>query len=171
MPQDGDQQPVGIFGINDDRADLLSVAQAQMAPRATSIRRFIQAVANGEIRPPQSLAASHVNDVGIGRRDGQRSDRLRLPVENRLPGIGAVVRLPHAAVVDSDIKHARLLWNARSSYGSASAEGPDHAPMEVAIERRHILCGSEPGAKSRYGAKAKKSCHDDQPPNLWNRTL
>ena len=47
----------------------------------------------------QAFAAADVDDVRIGRRDGDRADRLRrLVVEDRVPRAAVVVDLPDAAV-------------------------------------------------------------------------
>src|SRR5205807_5087275 len=65
VSQSRNQHPVGIPGINDDCANLLGVTQAQMLPALSAIGGFVDAVAYGKIWPPQTLAAAHINDLGI----------------------------------------------------------------------------------------------------------
>ena len=65
----------GSLRVDVDHRDHLAVAQAEMRPRLSRIRRFVDAVAHGEIGPDDPRAAAHVDDVRIGRRDGNRADR------------------------------------------------------------------------------------------------
>src|SRR4029077_10329908 len=65
-----DEQPIGIFGIDDDGCDLLRVAQSRsiltkMLPCAARIGRLVDTVANGEIRSAQAFAAADINRVRI----------------------------------------------------------------------------------------------------------
>src|SRR2546427_568096 len=80
----------------------------EMLPGFTAIRGLVDAVANRKIGPLQSFAASHVNDIGIGRSHGNRSHGTgRLIVEDGPPRISRVRRLPHAAVHRRHIENVR----------------------------------------------------------------
>ena len=70
MAQHGDEKAVGIFGINEDGADLLAVAETEMGPSGATVGGLVEAVANGEIGAAEAFAASCVEDVGIRRGDG-----------------------------------------------------------------------------------------------------
>ena len=114
MPERGHENPIGIARIDDDLRNLLRIAQSrQMRPRLTSVRGFVDAVADREIRARQPLTARDVHDVRIGWRDRHPSDRSgRLIVEERLPRAAGVRRLPHAAVADADVERVRLARHA-----------------------------------------------------------
>ena len=108
MAEHRDEETVRVAGIDEDRADLPAVAQAEVLPRPPAVGRFVDAVADREVRPLQSLAAADVDDVRVRRRDRERADRLRrLLVEDRRPGAAGVVGLPDAAVVDADVEEVR----------------------------------------------------------------
>src|SRR5205823_4836878 len=109
MPEDGDKNAVGIARVNGDGTDLLAVAQAEMLPGLAGVGGFVDAVAGGEVGAAQSFAAAHVNNFGIGGRDGQRADGLRgLIVENGRPGLAGVGGLPDAAVVHANVENIGL---------------------------------------------------------------
>ena len=83
----------GIARVDGDLRDLLAVAQAEMRPGLAGVGGFVDAVADREIGTLQSLAAADVDDVRIGRRDGDRADGSgRLIVEDRIPGAAVVGR-------------------------------------------------------------------------------
>src|SRR4029077_2960977 len=72
---DGHEQAIRIFGVDENRGDLLSVAEAEVFPSFSRIGGLVETVASGEVRALQPLAAANVENVGIGRRDGDSSDR------------------------------------------------------------------------------------------------
>ena len=65
MPGHGHEKSVGIFWIDSQLRDLLTVAQSQMRPRLACIDRFVDSIADRKIRPMQSFTAADVNDVRI----------------------------------------------------------------------------------------------------------
>src|SRR5207247_11132606 len=65
MPGDGDEQPLGIARVDRELRDLLPITQSQMRPRFSRVSRFVDAVANGQIRTVQTFAAPNVNHVRI----------------------------------------------------------------------------------------------------------
>ena len=84
-----------------------------------------------------------INDVRIGRRDGDRADRSRrLVVEDRHPRAAAVGRLPHAAVHGADVEHVGLRRDAVNGLGAAAAKRPDVAPAEFAKQDGANVVGS-----------------------------
>src|SRR6185369_1660443 len=92
VPEDGDEEAVRIVRIDGDHRDLLAVAQSEVRPGFAGIGRFVHAVAGGEVGTLQAFAAADVNDVGIGRRDGDGADRAGwLFVEDRRPDAAVVV--------------------------------------------------------------------------------
>src|SRR4051794_25111642 len=109
MAQYGGEEMVGVARVRYECGNLLAVTQAEMGPGFTCVARAIDPVAYREVRPLQSLATGHVDDVRIGRRYGNCADRLgRLLVEYGGPGATVVIRLPYAAVDLTDVEHIGL---------------------------------------------------------------
>src|SRR5205814_6156212 len=134
MPERRDEQAIGIPGVDQHRGNLPRLAEAEMLPCPSGVGRFVDPVADGQVRPLQPLAARHVYDVGVRGRDRDGADRLRgLIVEDRAPCQTVVGRLPDTAVVHADIKDVWLLRDAGSAYGPAAAEWPDVAPAQCGV--------------------------------------
>src|SRR6266566_8548711 len=74
MAKHAGENPAGIVRINDDGANLLSIAQSEMIPGTAPIERFINSVAGGKIRPAKAFAAAYVNHVRIRCCDSQSAD-------------------------------------------------------------------------------------------------
>ena len=130
--QHGHQQAVGIARVDRDLRDLPALAQAEVAPGASAVRRLVDAVARGEVGPLQPLAAADIDDVGIGGGDGDGADGAGgLVVEDGRPGAAVVVRLPDAAVADADVEDVRAVRDARGRLGPPSSVGADHAPAQL----------------------------------------
>ncbi len=138
MPEDGDEQPVRVGRVDDERRDLLRVAQLrQMRPGAARVGGLVDAVADREVGTLLSLAGADVEHAGIGRRDRERADRAGAgAVEDRLPRPPGVGRLPHAAVRHPHVEGVGLLHHAGDGAGAAGAMRPDVAPGQFAEERR-----------------------------------
>jgi len=61
-------------------------------------------------RALQSFTAANVNDVRIGRGNGECADGAgRLVVENRIPGVSEISGFPNAAVDGSHVENIRLM--------------------------------------------------------------
>ena len=131
----GDENAVGIFRIDENRGDLLRVAETEMRPGFSRVGGFVNAIAGGKIGALQTFAAADVNDIGIGRCDGQRADGAGgLVVENRIPGVSKIGGLPDAAVDGSHVENVGLVRDAGDGHGAASAERADAAPAHFRIE-------------------------------------
>ena len=88
---------VGVRRMDDDLADL-PLLLPDVLPGLAAVGGLVDAVAGHDVAADVGLAGADVDDVGIGRRDGDGADgRGRLIVEDRLPGEAAVGRLPDAA--------------------------------------------------------------------------
>src|SRR5207249_863727 len=87
MAKHGDEDTLGVTGIDDDSRNLLAIAQAHVFPDLAAIGGFVDAVANRQVRPLQALAAAYVDDVGIRGSDCHGPDRAGgLIIEDRVPG-------------------------------------------------------------------------------------
>ena len=174
MAEDSDEQTVGVPRVDDDLRDLLAVSQAQVGPGLPGVGGLVDAVARGQIRPLQSLAAPDVDDVRVRRREGDGADRpARLVVEDREPGAPVVGRLPDAAVDDADVEDVGLARDAGGGFGAAPAKGPDVAPVHLVEKLRRETLRERPAEVARErdeagrghdrGQEAAERCHRSPP--------
>src|SRR5436305_9981102 len=109
MPGHRGKYLIGIAGIDGELRNLLAVAQAEVRPGLARVGRFVNAVANRQVRPMQPLTAADIDNIGIGRGYGNRADGAGgLVVKDWLPGATVVVGLPYPAIAHADVKHAGL---------------------------------------------------------------
>src|SRR6185436_6791638 len=94
---------------------------------------FVDAVAHGEVGADDPGSRANVDDIRVGRSDGDRPDGPgRLIVEDRLPGRTVVGRSPDAAVVEADVEHVRLAGHAGQGARAAASCRTDLAPVHGA---------------------------------------
>ena len=79
-----------------------------------------------------------------------------LGIENRLPGASGVLCLPHPAVDGADVEHVLLGGHPGYRAGAPAAEGPDHAPGEIAVQARWLLLGGAGTGEQRQGNEAER---------------
>ena len=109
MTEHGREDAIGIVRVDEQRGDLLAVAQSEMAPGLTGVGGFVDSVSDREIGALEALAAGDINDVGIRGRDGECADGAGgLRVEDGMPGAAGVVGFPDTAVVGADVKDVGL---------------------------------------------------------------
>ena len=151
---------VGIAGIDGQRGNLLAIAQAEMRPGLARVGGFVNAVANGEIGAMQAFAAADIDDIGIGRSDGDGANGLRgLIVEDRIPGAAVVVGLPHAAVDLAHIENVGLAGHAGGSARAPAAERTDHAPAHFLVSAfGNLREGSGCEEQSKRTNELTKTC-------------
>src|SRR6266542_68760 len=142
MAQQRDENPTRIARIYCNGANLLPVSYSQVLPRLPAVNRFVNTIARREVRPLQSFATPNIDSFGIGRGNCQRTDRSGwLIIKDRSPGVTVVTGLPHAAVIDTNIKDTWLARNSGSTNGSSTAKWPNHAPSHFLVElRSDLLC-------------------------------
>src|SRR5262249_27202027 len=115
-------------------------------------------VADGEIGTMKTLAAADIQNVRIGRSDGDRSDGLRgLAVEDRIPGSAGIVAAPQAAVDLGDVQDHRRSGDARHRPGAAAPERADHPPAQILKRRWSNLLGERAGSHQRDEDRKTKS--------------
>ncbi len=135
MAEDRREDVVRILRVDRQLGDLLAVGQAAVRPGESAVAGAVDAVADRQVRPAQPLAARHVDDGGVGGRDRDRADRLRLLlIEDRLPGAPGVAGLPDATVDRADVEDVGLRGDARHRPGAPAAQRADHAPAEIRVE-------------------------------------
>lgn len=160
MPEYRYEQTVRIARIHDDLRDLLPVPQSQMLPGPARIRRFVDAITRGQIWPLQTLAATHIKDVRIGRRYRYRANRAgRLVIKYGKPGTAIVRRLPHAAVDYADVEHIGLVRDTSRGLGATGPMRADHAPTQrLVVHRIDGLSRGKRGLRTHQRKRAEALC-------------
>src|SRR5438034_1030673 len=112
MAQCRDEYNVGISGVDDHRADVLCVAQSNVLPGLSAIKRFEHSIAIGHIAADAGFASPGVNDVVVGIGNGNRADRRsRFMFEQRFPVHATVDRFPYPACYRAEEICVRLTRN------------------------------------------------------------
>lgn len=105
-------------------------------PRLSGVRRFVDAVAVGEILADVTLAGTGVDDLGVRRGNLNVADAVgdfaHLPVGDVIPGVAVIFALPDAALNGAHIKEIRLIGNTRYGDDSAADVRADATPFEFA---------------------------------------
>ncbi len=168
MPQDGDEEPIGVARIHGDGRDHLAVAQPEMLPRAPGVSGLVHPVTDGQVGTDDTGASPHVDDAGVRRGDGDRADRAgRLVIEQRNPVGAEVGGSPETSVVEAGVEGIRLAGDASQRTGASGTSGADIAPAHLA-EREVLGGGGRPactheggseGGESQKGAHAPGVCH------------
>ncbi len=158
VTEDGREEAIGIARVDEERRDLLAAAQSEMAPGEACVGGFVDSVAHREIGALQAFAAGDINDVGVGRRDGECADGAGgLAVEERVPGAAGVGGFPDTAVVGADVENVGLRRYAGGGDGASAAERSDVAPAEAGVEvGRELLRGERRGEEQE---KDRDSAH------------
>lgn len=126
MTERRDENNIRIVRIDNYRADVTRIFQADIFPCQASVERLVYAVAIGNIPAYASFACASVDDIGIGRRYGDAADRGdALMIKNRLPGNSGVRCFPDAAPDRSEIIHIGIVRNARRRESSSGSKRSD----------------------------------------------
>ena len=123
---------IGIRRMDADAADELAVAEADMAPGAARVARFVNAVAVGHIEADRRFTGARIDHVGVRGRDRDRTDRgaAHEAVRDAAPEYAAVLGLPDAAGTGPEIEHHPIHRIARNGDDAAAARGADAAPFQ-----------------------------------------
>src|ERR1017187_1504823 len=128
-----------------------------MHPRLARIRRAIDAVSYGKVRPMQALSAGDVDDSAVRRRNRDRADRLRILIlKDGNPGATGVGGLPYTAIYLANIKDVRFIRHSSCSPSAAATKRTDHPPAHVGHETRSLSSD----VSSRKQARKEKACCD-----------
>src|SRR5207245_2254853 len=89
------ENDVRIRGVNNERADVARIFQADVGPRFAGVGGFINAVAERNVAADAGFAGADVNDIGIGIGNVNGADgRDGLLIEERIPTVAAVSGFP-----------------------------------------------------------------------------
>ena len=109
MTERRNEEPIRIGGVDVDVADHLRIVQTEVRPRLAGVGGLVHAVALREVGTDDARPTADIDDVGITRRHGDRTDGAGgLVVEEGEPRGPVVGGAPHAAVVESYIEYVRL---------------------------------------------------------------
>jgi hypothetical protein len=86
VAEGGDEELVGIFGVDFDVGDHLEVAEAEMDPGFAGVGGLLNAVAGGEVGADDACAGADIDDVGVGGGDGDGADGAGGLVVEEFPG-------------------------------------------------------------------------------------
>ena len=143
MAEHRDEQPAWIARIDSNLRNLLPVAKAEVRPRLSGVRGFVNPVAYRKVRTLQTFAAPDVNNVRIRRRNRDRPNRSgRLIIEDRRPGAPIIVGLPHAAVHRANVENIRLTRHSRRRSRAPASKRPDRSPPHLAEHLRIVGFGT-----------------------------
>ena len=134
----GDEDDVGVGGMDPDLRDRVGVLEADVGPGLAGVDRLVDAVAGHDVAADAGFAHADVDDVRIRFGHGDRADRRTgdQAVGDRRPLRAAVGRLPESAAGGAEVRLPRPSLHARDRDRSAAAIGADAAPFERADERR-----------------------------------
>ena len=157
------EHDVGIARIDRDAADASRRIEPGVRPGLARIGRLVDAVADRDVAADERLARAGPHDVGIRRRDGDRSDRRhRLAVENRIPVRAVVDRLEDAARRRADVIDVRVGGNAGDG-DDAIADGSDVAELQLRVrigrDRRRARL------RARHDRQQQQSGADEDEPS------
>ncbi len=170
MAKHGDEDALGVLGIDDDGGNLLAVAQAGVLPSPAAVGGFVDSISGREIGALEPFAAADVDDVGVGRGHSDAADGASgLVVEDRLPGAAGVGGLPNTAVVDADVKQVRPAGHAGRAVGAPAAKRPNHPPAQLAVQIRiERAIGRDRRGQDQQTAHGEKVAQQHEC-NSWTR--
>src|ERR1700756_5512313 len=129
MAEDAYDDHVRIFGVDDDRADVFRIFEADVGPGGAGIGGFVDAIAGG------LLAGADVDDLGIRGSDGDSADGGDvLRVENREPNLTCVGGFPDAAAGSGHVVGGWVAGDAGYAGDASGAVRADEAPAHGGIE-------------------------------------
>ncbi len=70
----GDEHDIGVFGMDDDVADVARFFEADVGPGLSSVGGFVNAVPEGDVAADAGFAGAGINHVGIRIGNGNRAD-------------------------------------------------------------------------------------------------
>ena len=137
MTQRRHQDDVGVARIDHDLPDVARALESHELPVVAPVRGLVDAGAVGDVGADGGFARADVDDLGIRRRDGERTDRRDLlAIEQRLPGHAGVGGAPHAAVHRAEIKRRGVTGQAGDGQHAAAAVWPDEPPAQRLVGAR-----------------------------------
>ena len=159
MTQGRNENHILISGIDNQRADLMRVLEANVLPCFSAVDRFENSGAVRGIATNRCFAGAGINYIAIRWRDCDRADRgNRLLVEDWNPVCAAVGRFPDSARDRSEVIRVRLAnytFNCQCAPAAKRTDlSPTHSVEQLFINRSRCRWG---GGRSR----SKRGCEKE----------
>src|SRR5277367_4130450 len=123
MPENANDDDIGIARVNYYRGDEAGIFQADVGPGGAGVGRAIDAIAGG------LFAGADDYDICVRRGDGDVADGgYVLVVEDGLPGDAAARGFPDATAGGADVVGGGIAGNASDGGDASGAVGADQAP-------------------------------------------
>src|SRR5438105_13993744 len=139
MTQHGDIDDVWIPRIDDDAGDRLRILQAHPGECFACVCRFIDAIAEARALPVIRFPRSNPDDIWIGRRDGDITDRSRrVSIKNWGERRPVVCRFPNSASRRPDVADVRVAVDAGYVLDAPTHAGRSDAAEDKSLQRRIV---------------------------------
>ena len=148
---------------------MLGVLESHPRPGRAGIGRLVDAVAVADAALVVVLARREPDDVRVLRVDDHRAERIRaVGLEDRRPGVAAVLGLPQVAGADRDVPHVGVLRIDRDvGYPARRQARPNRPELEVLERfRREAIAPALPEGRRRHRHNAHPCpdpCHRSLP--------
>ena len=144
MSERRDQNDVRIARIDDDRADMARVLQADVCPRLSGIGGLVHAVTVGDVAAKAGFTAAGVKNVVVGVGQRNRADRGdALVIEGGRPGHAAVGALEDATRDRAEIIGVGIAGNAGDGKHAAAAEWARSGAISCRPTRAGSTCARQ----------------------------
>src|SRR5580704_15317552 len=151
MSKGSNQDDVGIARVDDDRAYVTRVLQADVGPGASGVGGLVHSVAVRNVAAEAGFAAAGVKNIGIRIRHCNRANgRNALMIEHRRPCHTAVGALEDTSGNRAEIVGIGIARDASNREYSATAERPNLPPFHAA---------NKGGTDLRQSASGKTRTH------------
>jgi len=147
----GHEHDIGVGGVDHDAADLADVPEAHGLPGLAAVGRHEHATPVHDVVPRIAFARAHPHHVRVRRckRDGA-DGRRGLILEDRVPGIPAVHRLPHSACRRADVIHVAVARHTDDRRDPPAADRRTEVTKLDVVER---VAGGRDGGRWRHGGR------------------
>ena len=137
MADRGHPHDIRIRRVNEDACDALRLPESRMHERGAAVGALVDTVPERRTLPVVRLARTHVEDIGIGGREGEGADGVRLvAVEDRFERRPVVRRLPQTAGREPHVEDPRVLGVDREIVDAAALPRGADGPPPEALEQR-----------------------------------
>ncbi len=132
MSEGGDVDDVGVRGMDADAGHRLGIAKSHVTPGLAAVGRFVDAVPLGDAAAKLCLAASYIDDIGVGlgHRDGADGGARDLAVGHGKPGVSSIGRFPQPSPGGAKVVLVHAAGTARTPERAPPSLGADVSPFE-----------------------------------------
>ena len=149
----GDEDDIGVGGVDADGGDLAHVAEADETPGLSGVGGLVEAAPDRDIGADLRGAGAGVNDFGAGEGDvdGPHGAGRNLAIGDVTPGVAGVDGFPDSAACRAHVIREGIRGDAGDGGDPAASVGADGTVAEGRIERLRL----RPGRDGKQGQSAK----------------